>query len=403
MNILGLLYKSLMAKLSPLKTRLFKWLNPAYLLAFVNRGVRQFFVRIFNIRPRDENDYYPVGAWLISKRLAIALLVIMTVLSLVYLRTVMPDFSHKSNLRAFRYDSVLLKYIKNSSVAILGKSGYLAYEGEVKNGICDGNGRLYDKDGNVVYAGEFARNMYNGRGKRYYPGGPVWYDGEFVDNVFNGKGRLNRPDATLEYNGDFLNGMKEGEGILYDASGNPVFSGVFVHDEILYKQLLSKTTEELNEVYLGKLSMTLYDGGFLSAMRPIDAICTGESGDDTLEGKAVINGVYVLKDQILVSGNSVGNARSLLETFGGLSYQGNTDLTVTDAFAASISDHASEALKRSIEIDSNDVLKDASTITGFSAALPVYVYVYSHEDCTYTFFTEREGGDFFMYLIQGTA
>ena len=65
------------AKMMALWTKIRLWTSRSY---WETKGVntfRQFFSRLLNVKPRSQSDYYPVLRWLVSKRLAFALVVVL--------------------------------------------------------------------------------------------------------------------------------------------------------------------------------------------------------------------------------------------------------------------------------------------------------------------------------------
>lgn len=100
-----------------------------------------------------------------------------------------------------------------------------SYFGELKNGLPDGKGKLFDAKGDLIYEGEFYGGKVHGAGKLFtskntgivhYKDGS-YFEGkfEFINNMLEGKGKLFHPNGRLEYEGDFSRGIKHGIGILY--------------------------------------------------------------------------------------------------------------------------------------------------------------------------------------------
>ena len=61
------------------------------------------------------------------------------------------------------------------------------YEGDLINGMRNGQGKLYYKNGNIKYEGEFANDKFEGTGKFYYTDGN-YYIGQFKNGLKHGKG-----------------------------------------------------------------------------------------------------------------------------------------------------------------------------------------------------------------------
>ena len=123
------------------------------------------------------------------------------------------------------------------------------YEGEIKDNIREGYGKLIDNNGfsyigqwyndkkqgygveyfkeqnnqvninkRIVYEGQFFDNAYNGYGK-YIWENMNYYEGEFVNGLCNGKGTLYSSDGTITYEGYFFNNKKQGFGIFNYGNG----------------------------------------------------------------------------------------------------------------------------------------------------------------------------------------
>lgn len=401
MNPIMMIYRAVIAKITPLFSKLRMWFSWTFISNKLNMAVRSTTTEVFKVRPRDEDDYYRVFGWKVAKKLVIAGSIALIVICCAYIVAVMPARNVKKGVKNYKYNSIALKYIKSGKVGILGKSGYLAYVGDIVDGSVTGFGKLYSIEGTLVYSGEFLNGEYNGKGKRYYPDGSLKYDGNFVSNYFDGEGTFYRQDGTRLYSGSFISDMKDGEGKLFDTAGNEVFSGEFSRDNIVYKQLLGKSTSELSDYYKGKSELYTYSDGFVKTMKGIEAAVTGDSGEDTLEGQSEIDGIYILKDSFCYGEKSeIKDLAEVTRLIGKPIYQGNTNLTEEEAITLTYADKASMNMKKSVELKKSDVLKDASMVTGYKASLPVYIYVYDSEDCTYTFFTEDNKNNFFMYLIK---
>ncbi|MCR5777168.1 MAG: hypothetical protein K6G84_07115 [Lachnospiraceae bacterium] len=401
MNPITMIYRAVIAKITPLFSKLRMWFSWTFISNKLNMAVRSTTAEVFKVRPRSEDDYYKLFGWKIAKKLVIAGSIALIVMCCAYMVAVMPAKNVKKGVKNYKYNSIVLKYMKSGKVGILGKSGYLAYVGDIVDGTVTGFGKLYSPEGTLVYSGEFANGEYNGKGKRYYADGSLKYDGTFVSNYFDGEGTFYRSDGTRLYSGSFVSDMKDGEGKLFDTAGNEIFHGEFSKDNIVYKQFLGKNSSELSEYYKGKSELYTYNDGFIKTMPGIEAVVSGASGEDTLEGKAGIDGIYILKDSFCFNDKSdIKDLSAVTKILGKPIYQGNTNLTAQEAIALTYAEGASLELRKSVELKKSDVLKDASMITGYTASLPVYIYVYESEDCTYTFYTQNNQNDFFMYLIK---
>ena len=115
--------------------------------------------------------------------------------------TVESEFPSKDNTN----DNSVKNYIKPFSDSEL----HGVYEGDLKNGKPEGNGREFHIMG-FAYKGEWKSGQKNGQGIERGPQGEV-YKGEFKDDKRNGKGISETADGEI-YEGDWLNGKKHGKG-----------------------------------------------------------------------------------------------------------------------------------------------------------------------------------------------
>ena len=115
--------------------------------------------------------------------------------------TVESEFPSKDNTN----DNSVKNYIKPFSDSEL----HGVYEGDLKNGKPEGNGREFHILG-FAYKGEWKSGQKNGQGIERGPQGEV-YKGEFKDDKRNGKGISETADGEI-YEGDWLNGKKHGKG-----------------------------------------------------------------------------------------------------------------------------------------------------------------------------------------------
>lgn len=93
---------------------------------------------------------------------------------------------------------------------------YSVYDGEMKAGLPDGQGRLTLRTGERM-EGHFSGGALDGKGWRSFANGDR-YDGEFRAGRAQGAGRLARADGSV-HQGRFENGMPHGEGHLAMANG----------------------------------------------------------------------------------------------------------------------------------------------------------------------------------------
>ena len=86
---------------------------------------------------------------------------------------------------------------------------YSTYEGELRDGRPDGQGRLELRSGEV-FQGRWAAGALDGQGLSIDADGNR-YEGAFADGVANGKGRLLSRTGEI-FEGTFVGGLKNGEG-----------------------------------------------------------------------------------------------------------------------------------------------------------------------------------------------
>ena len=97
-------------------------------------------------------------------------------------------------------------------------AGVLAYEGQFADGVYEGMGTLYE-DGARVYSGAFARGLANGVGTAY-DGGTKCYEGSFADGLYEGEGSAYNGAGRMVYRGSFAAGLYDGSGTVYLENGD---------------------------------------------------------------------------------------------------------------------------------------------------------------------------------------
>lgn len=204
--------------------------------------------------PDSWDDYIPLGRWLIYKKLApiLAVLLIAAVAVLLwYLRPAPP-----AEIPVFDIGDAALK--KYSGEAVLTEYGDIVYRGQVALGLRSGYGReivVKDDAEETVYEGDFFQDRYQGEGT-LFSDGAVLYAGGFQNGVFNGAGTLWSGD-TLLYRGQFISGLYEGRGLLYQ-DGKKRYEGDFLSGEYDGQGTLFGADEQI--VYTGGFRRGKYDG-----------------------------------------------------------------------------------------------------------------------------------------------
>lgn len=358
--------------------------------------------RLLDIKPRNGKDYVQVFSWMISRRLARLLVLLVGILSAYYILFINPPsiLGGGNGVRTYSYKSFPLKFAKGE-VRIKAKSGYIAYEGDVSKGFVTGRGTLFRKSGEIVYTGSFKKNQYNGKGQLYYEGGQLQYEGTFHNNRFNGTGTLYRQNGSKEYEGSFAKGMKNGEGTLFDSGDNMIFTGNFSQDELLYSDLLGKSTEEIGEVYTGERK--IYTDGqneFSVALEDIDAVYNGVQDGTALDDSMKVEGIYVLKDRIVMKDQTCTSVLELKEVLGEPEYEGNSSVTMAEAVAISYLNEEKDCLFGPVNMDSVREFSDVVTVNDYDPDYVIYLYSYTADGIRYTFFTDKKDGKIAMYLIE---
>jgi hypothetical protein len=390
------------SKLMPILNKVKVWMSKSFIKNKLIVNIRNLFLKIFDVKPKDEKDYYSFLGFMISRKLAMALVIIISVLCISFLWTNKSDgASDKSAYKTYKYNSIPLKF-KTDKVAILAKSGYTAYVGDVEKGMVKGTGVLYDKDGNVVYEGEFDENKYNGNGKLYYPNTQLEYEGEFKDNKYQGEGKLYRENGTLEYSGNFVQGEMDGSGELYSSTQELIYTGSYRDGEILYPELLDKDTSEVATMYTGKRLIYTADDVYCVYMSDIAAIYYGEDQSNSLEENFTVKGVYVLNDKLKLDGQYYDQITDIAPLMDSIIYEGNTVLSDSDEIALNCACDllGADTLYGKSTYKEEAVFDDVIEVSNFDRQYTVYIYVYEKDGIIYTFFCKDKQEGFAYYLIE---
>lgn len=385
-----------------MRSKMKRLLNPKQEKMKAVSSIRTFAKSFMDVKPKSGKDYVGFFMWLVSRPLARLAVLLVGLFSLYYLIFINPPsiFRGEGGIRTYSYNSIPLKFAKGN-VRIKAKSGYVAYEGNVEKGFVTGKGTLYGKSGGIVYTGDFEKNQYNGEGKLYYPGGQMKYEGNFDDNIYSGEGTLYRENGSKEYTGGFSKGMKNGEGKLFDSGDNEIFTGNFSQDELLYSDLLGKTTEEINSVYTGERKLYTDGGdGFAAALEDIDAVYSGAQDGAALDDSMKVEGLYILKDQIYLKDRLCKSIPDLKKTIGEPEYEGNSSVVFPEAVAISYLNEKKNSLFGPVNMDSTKEFSDVVTVNDFDPDYLIYLYSYTVDGIRYTFFCSEKNGKFAMYLIE---
>lgn len=402
-GLLNILITSIRAKILPVWTKVRMWFSPGFFKAQVLTKIREFFTKLLDVKPRHKRDYYSVFAWLVSKRLAFALVVALAFLSAAYIAAVLPsDFlsGTSGGIPTYKYRAIPLKF-HSGPVKILARNGYVAYEGQVDNGAANGNGVLYDAQGNTVYKGEFANNMYNGTGTLYYPHGVAQYEGSFTDNLFNGEGKYYRDNGILEYSGSYVDNARSGLGTLHNSVGKPVFHGNFLNSEIVYPDFLARPTQEVSALYQGETVVYRSDTEYCVSMPEIDAVYSVKDGSNTLENEWTVDRIYVMRNAVNVGETRCETIRQLLSELGDPLYFGTAWVNLPEVIAWNeLSKDMPERVER-VKMAAEQGLENVYSVSAYDQNFEIYLYTFEKNGLLYTFYFNGAGeSEFLMYAIE---
>lgn len=402
-NLISVLLSTLKARITPIWTKLRYWTSWNFIKANILTKIRNALSSIFNVKPRHKDDYYPLFRYLISRRLAHAIVIVVGILCVCYLVWVNPIANIMDRVgdgeRVYSYHSLFLRFAEGN-VKIKAKGGYVAYEGNVEKGYATGYGQLYDEKENLLYKGNFEQNQYSGEGDLYYPTGQLQYDGQFQKNLFEGEGTLYRENGTKKYEGQFSRGAFEGNGILYDPAEQQVFQGSFHNGDLVYTQLLGKSASELAEIYTGKRRLYQNDTDWAVIMEDIDAFYLQSSNNNSLDDTVKTTKVYVGKDSFVYGEYQVSTIEELKQILGEPVFEGNSYVTFPEAVGIEWLQKRGEEIPLDVSLKTSSLYDDVAAVTGYSSETLVYLYVFQMEDVTYTFIsTDRDQG-FFMYSLE---
>lgn len=403
-ELLILLASTCRAKIMPLWIKLRMWTSPTFLKNRFLVKVRSFFAGLLDVRPRDKRDYYSVFRWLVSKRLAFALVIALGLGAAVYIGMTLPEgFLRRGageSIPTYRYRSLPLKFI-SGTVNILDRRGRLSYTGEVSGGAASGEGVLYNAAGEMVYEGQFEHNRYNGSGTQYYRSGVVEYQGQFRDNSYDGVGNWYRPSGVLEYSGDYVMGVRTGHGTLYNSVGSQVFQGNFLNNEILYYDFLSRPVGEVPQLYSGALTVYQSEDESCAAMPEIGAVYSVKDGGNTLDNQWTVDQVFILRDELPLDGSRLTTIRQMTAAMGTPLYYGEAWVDLPEAVAWNLAAAARPDEMEPVSIDRENTLEDVVTVSGYDRDCQMYLYTFEKDGLLYTFYTLGErSAEFVMYAIR---
>ncbi len=407
-NLFNVLFSTIKTKFAAIVSRIRLWTSWNFIRVKIIGSIRDFFYKVLDIKPKDKNDYYTVFGWMISKRLAYAVIIIIGVLSIWYITATTRIFSSfgENGVRTYKYNSVLLR-LAEGSVRIKGKSGYLAYEGQVSKGYVTGDGTLYSPDKLPVYKGGFEKNLYEGAGISYFDSGAMRYSGAFHKNLYEGNGTLYREDGTREYTGGFMAGHKEGDGQLFGKGDELIYEGSFSSDSIVYSEFLGKSAPEIRDKYFGGQVMyedASEEGAVAMHLPDINALYYAKSNGSAADNTVKIDSILVLTDTFRLGELEANEASELEEIFGSPVYEGNSYITFPEAVAINIRSSGDVAtVKSRVGWDIDVVYSDDIIVEDYDKEYSVYVYTFKRGSLAYTFVCKGRGEGFYFYEITGNS
>lgn len=400
-NLIQVLLASMKAKITPLVTKFKQYTSWNFIRTKFIAKIREFFVKLFDVRPKNKKDYYECFGWLVSKKLAYAIVIVIGVLSMIYLYSIRSSYlpqKQEDGIKTYDYNDVMLRFAKGK-VRIRGKSGYLAYSGAVEKGGVNGYGTLYAPDGTVLYQGSFEDNEYEGSGTQYYPEGTLHYKGSFSGNLYEGNGKLYRENGTLAYEGEFAQGKKEGLGKLYNTGDKVVYEGSFSQDQLVYSALLGKSTAEVSDAYKGSTSIYESDRDFVVLMPEINAIYSGVTDEENLKDEVMVDSIYVMKNSITIGKKECVTIDDLRDLFGEPVYEGNSKVMLAEAVAINYLNKQKQTLFGSVEMDTTQDYTDYTQVNSIDEDYTVYLYTFRKDGLLYTFVCGDKNETFAFYSI----
>ncbi len=373
-------------------------LTPSFWQTKVITKLRQFFSKLFDVRPRDKKDYYPVFRWLVSKRLAYAIMVSLCVVCVVVLWQIGSGWIAKSGTGdpTYRYNSIVLKFYSGKA-RVTAHDGYVAYVGGVEKGAAEGQGALYNANGDLVYEGAFSSSQYNGMGTLYYPGGGVRYSGEFIENLYDGTGKEYSVGGVLEYEGGYSRGKRSGTGKLYNASGSAIYAGSFRNGEIVYDELLGKSMAEAAQMYTGTQILYSTEDESCIDMKEIGVVCGLKDGSKSLEPEWTVEAVFVPSSSIQIDGVTCASISEVAAQLGITEYEGESPVLLAEA--VTINSLTGDGALRfdKVDMQTESTFEEAVNVTEYDQNQLAYLHSFARDGVLYTFYTSEENGERFDF------
>jgi antitoxin component YwqK of YwqJK toxin-antitoxin module len=118
------------------------------------------------------------------------------------------------------------------------KNGNRMFEGKYKDGRPMGDFKEYYENGGLKREGTYSDPLFgsygiNGFLREYSEKGVLLYEGNVKNGIYDGKGKLYHDNEKLKYEGGFSNGVYDGKGSLYDIEGTVIYSGKWKNGEFI--------------------------------------------------------------------------------------------------------------------------------------------------------------------------
>lgn len=400
-QIFSMIVNAIKYRFSAIFAKLRYWTNINFLRTRFTAKLYEGITRLFSVKPRHKEDYYTLLGWLVSRKLIHAIVICIGLLCIGYLFTTKPlkgIDKQKDAIEVYAYNSFPLKF-KDEMVSITAQKGYVAYTGQVKGGYAEGEGELFQEDGGLVYRGAFSKNKYHGTGTLYYPSGQVRYTGEFADNLFHGNGRLYRENGVIHYIGAFEQDLMHGQGELYNTTGEQIFVGEFQCGEVVYTQLLDKSTEELSAKYTGKQKIYSWNEDTIISLEDLGVLYVPKRLENSLEEEARSEMLYVVQDVFVFGDKRIDSVSGLREVLGEPQFEGNTYIDFYDAVAMKWCMDHGKKIEIDAELEYSEIYEEYLQVESFAKEAMIYMYMYEIDGINYSFITEGHSEQFVMYTI----
>lgn len=401
-NIFQVFSNAVKRKVKPILAKVSSFFRPSSVKSRATSAADRAITKSMNFKPKDEHDYYGIGRWLVSKRLAFFCVILVGVIGLYYFLVMSPvNFfdSSSDGIRVYSYKSIPLRFV-SGIVKIKSKNGDIAYKGEVSKGMANGSGSLFYPDGTTMYEGGFKNNQYNGEGTEYYASGIAHFAGNFVNNQPDGQCASYRENGSKEYEGDFRNGLPDGTVSYYDSSSNIIYKGSYSQGLLLYTDLVGKGSDEIAKMYTGERIIFFNDTTYLVVLKDINAVYGGDADQNPLEDTISADSTYVYQNECYISGKACHNINELKNLLGEPVYEGNTYLNMSEVIALKNSPLTNETSAMNIWVETQSEVNDVYEIQDYYREQLAYIYTFNYEGIQYTFYCNDKNGDFMMYLLR---